>query len=274
MDSIQSVLGLNNLPEFPLITFPPVFEPTEHPTVAVLYVLPASKEHFTSQDYQCLKYQTYLKFAKYPHTIKEHTEHSFSPSGKLPALLTSSGRLLSGCEIISEVKSKNGLESNASAEDKAKMNAFDSLIESHLSFGLDYELWYESSHFENIIAPIIGAYYPWPLNFILPRIQRSQKIAWMLSRKPVLKAEEIYGETNQALGNLELVLENGPYLFGATPTLVDASLFAYLHIVMTMLKHSSMESQLTKYVLDRKNLVKYLHQIRNEWYGSYNENSL
>ncbi|KAL2916174.1 Metaxin-2 [Polyrhizophydium stewartii] len=259
----EQVAGM--LPKLPLATFPPVFVPEPNPETAILFILPRSKELLTSQDAQCLKYQTYLLFCYYPHRVVEHHEHHFSPSGQLPALLTTDGRLLAGNEIVDEARSKFDPEAKLSKEDRARMDAFAGLVESRLRFGLEYEFWYETDHFDQIVAPIAGAPYPWPLNFFLPRIERHRRIAWMLSKKPVLKTEEIFAETRQALQDLSTELGSQLYLMGSTPTFVDAALFAYLHTILSMLKSTQTESQLRNCVIDFDNLVKYSRRVWNTW---------
>ncbi|KAH6561068.1 hypothetical protein BASA50_009627 [Batrachochytrium salamandrivorans] len=216
MEYLQSINPFSGPSHFPLITFPPVFQPEDAPKAAILYVLPKSKELRTSEDYECLKYQTYLMFAKYPHSVVEHSEQSFSPSGKLPALLTTDGRMLAGWEIICEVREKFDLEANLSTENRARLEVFTSLIERGLVFGLNYEFWYDSDNFEGVTAATVGASYPWPLNYFLPRFERSRRITWMLSKRPMINTEEIYGETDQILRDISLMLGTGKYFFGET----------------------------------------------------------
>ncbi|KAI8925691.1 hypothetical protein BC831DRAFT_459794 [Entophlyctis helioformis] len=270
-DARQSVAAAHqalaaHLPALPLATNPPVFTPEPLPETPRLYILPRSKELLTSLDVDCLKAQTYLLFCHYPHTVVEHHEHNFSPSGRLPALLTTDGRLLAGQEIYAEAKTKFDPESKVSREDRSSMEAFLALVESRIRFALEYEFWYESDHFESVTAAVMGAPYPWPLNYLLPRIERSRRVAAMLSKKPVLKTEEIYAEANQALQDLSVVLAGQLYLFGAAPTIADASLFAHLHTVLSMLKHSPAESQLRNTVLNNDNLIKYSRRVWNTWF--------
>eukprot|EP00842_Homolaphlyctis_polyrhiza_P000487 jgi/Hompol1/1439/HPOL_004351-RA len=238
---------------------------TDESNVATLYVLPLSRELGTSQDAVCLKYQTYLQFARYPHKVVEHHEHNFSPSGRLPALRTADGRLLGSNEIYAEVKSKGHPESSLSKDDAARLEAFLSLIESRLGFAMEYEFWY-TEHFENVTAPFVGSAYPWPLSFVIPRIERSSRVSWMLSKKPVLKTEEIRAEASRTLKDLSQALGNNQYFFESTPTIVDATLFAHLHTIMSMLKQSISDSQLRSLILEHDNLVKYARRVWTTWY--------
>jgi hypothetical protein len=90
---------------------------------------------------------------------------------------------------IPRIALENGLNINAhlSQEELAAVDAFVALVESKLRFALDYEVWYETTTFYEITARMRGDVYPWPLNYFIPRNERSKKIAEMLSRMPVIQ---------------------------------------------------------------------------------------
>jgi hypothetical protein len=57
------------------------------------------------------------------------------------------------------------------------------------------------------------------------------------------------------------------YFFGNKPTSLDAVVFAYLHIILSLLSESPSESRLRKMTLQHDNLAQYSKRIWTEWYA-------
>jgi hypothetical protein len=102
------------------------------------------------------------------------------------------------------------------------MTAMSSHVQSKLKFALEYELWYENSHFNSITSELRGESYPWPLNYLIPMRERKNKIKELLAQTPVLQPKEvifnlmlkIYDSAGQVLKDLSVLLGNKKYLFG------------------------------------------------------------
>ncbi len=90
-------------------------------------------------------------------------------------------------EAIQLITSTKGLMINSflNQSQLVTCNAFISLVESKLNFALDYELFYDSKTFKNLVLPLRGEVYPWPLNYIIPWQERNQKIAEMLAKNHI-----------------------------------------------------------------------------------------
>ncbi|KAJ2999739.1 metaxin 1 [Globomyces sp. JEL0801] len=174
-----------------LTPHPPVYSPELPNESPILYAFPQSKKLLTCLEINSLKIQTLLLFTHYPFVLIEHHDPNISPDGHLPCLQVE-GELYAASDIRIEAKSRGlDIDNFLSSEEKANCVAFIALVESKLQFALDYELWYESSHFNDITLDLRGASYPWPLNYLIPRMERQAKIKSMLAKQPVLKTQDV-----------------------------------------------------------------------------------
>ncbi|KAJ3261390.1 hypothetical protein HK103_005998 [Boothiomyces macroporosus] len=232
----------------------PVYKEPEQNEEAILFAFPVTKNLSTCMEVECLKIQTTLIFSHFPFSLSEIHEHNFSPSGKLPCLLVD-GKVYAGRDIIIQAAQRGlDIDSFLSPTQKSSMNAFKSQVESKIGFCLDLELWYDS-HFNSITLLQRGISYPWPLNLIIPRLERNQKIKEMMASRP------IYGQAQICLDGLSLLLGD------QQPTTLDAVVFAYIHIILSLLSKSSTDSKLRKFVLQHDNLVQYSRRLWQNWYA-------
>ncbi|KAJ3261453.1 Metaxin-2 [Borealophlyctis nickersoniae] len=269
-EAIQSVR--NALPTLPLVTLPPVYIPPAIPDdpdkTPILFIFPKSKQLVTSLDAECVKVQALLVFSNYRHVTRECHEPDMSPNGKLPFLINSEGKALAGEEIVLEVTAKMGeLESRLTPVQKADVLAFTALAEAKLHLALIYTLWYDNQNFHSITAPMYEKLYPWPLNFVLTRTMRMSHRNWLLQRKAVLKKDEILEDAQSTLAALSTQLGGQLYFFGSKASHLDAVVFGYLHIILSVLGSSSAEGSLRKAVLKHENLVQYARRVFNTYFA-------
>ncbi|KAJ3074183.1 metaxin 1 [Podochytrium sp. JEL0797] len=253
--------------QFPLETRQPVWTPAPPPEVAVLYVF--NRTGSTSQEVNSLIMQSVLAFAGYPHVIRECHEPDQSPSGQLPYLLTTAGKALAGREIIDEVMDKvPDFGSQFSPVEKADSLAFAALGESKLHFGLLYDLWYNPQNCEKVAFPKYANDHPWPLTHILPRIKRWEQLDWMLKQRVSINKDEILGDVKSALSAYSAQLDQKEYLFGSKPSLADATLFAYLHILLsTFTSPAGSHSNVRDIIKRHDNLIQYSRRIWSTWFN-------
>ncbi|KAJ3276195.1 hypothetical protein HDV01_005643 [Terramyces sp. JEL0728] len=237
-----------------------VYTPPASNEEAILFAFPATKNLSTCMEVECLKIQTALIFSHFPFSLNEIHEHNFSPSGKLPCLMVD-GKVYAGRDVIQQASQRGlDIDSFLSPTQKSSMNAFKSQVETKLGFCLDLELWYDT-HFNSITLFQRGISYPWPLNLIIPRFERNQKIKEMMAVKP------IYGQAQVCLDGLSLLLGDQQYFYGSRPTTLDAAVFAYIHIILSLMSKSSSDSKLRKLVLQHDNLVQYSRRLWQNWYA-------
>ncbi|KAJ3007740.1 UNVERIFIED_CONTAM: Metaxin-2 [Siphonaria sp. JEL0065] len=254
--------------KFPLETREPVWVPEPNPSVAILFVF--NKNGQTSQEVQSLAMQSVLAFSGYPHVVKECHEPDQSPSGQLPYMITTTGKALAGREIIDEVLDKvPEFGSCLTPIEKADALAFTSLGESKLHFGLIFDLWFNPRNWENVALPKYSNDHPWPLNKILPRIKRHEQLDWMLKQRVSIDKEEILDDVKTALSAYATQLDQKQYLFGSKPTLADAVLFAYLHILLsTFTAPTGTHSSVRDIIKRHDNLIQYSRRIWSTWFAT------
>ncbi|ORY38669.1 hypothetical protein BCR33DRAFT_682384 [Rhizoclosmatium globosum] len=257
--------------QFPLETREPVWTPEPAPAVAILYVFKRSGT--TSMEVQSLVVQSVLSFAGYPHVVKECNEPDQSPNGQLPYLYTTKGRALAGREIIDEVMDQvPGFGSTLSPIEKADSLAFTSLGESKLHFGLLFDLWYNHQNFTKVAYPKYATDHPFPLNLVLPRIKRMEQLDWMLKQRVSINKDEILGDVKMALSAYSTQLDQKQYLFGAKPSMADATLFAYLHILLsTFNSPAGVHSSVRDIIKRHDNLIQYSRRIWSTWFATENK---
>ncbi|KAJ3094643.1 hypothetical protein HDU97_007735 [Phlyctochytrium planicorne] len=246
--------------QFPLHTFPSVHTPPTLPSKdqSILYVFPRSPQMPTSQEPE----SSLLLFSSYPHKVEEHFQHETSPSGELPFLLTPTGKILAGRDIIDEVQDKSGnLSAHLSPEEQSDVLAFTALAETKLRLCLMYALWKEEPNHLNVAYPIYESNFTWPLNLLVPRIKRYEALDWLAKRRTVLNGDEIAEDARSALASFSAKLDSQLFLFGAKPTGADAALFAYLHVILSALNVTGAEAKLRDAVLKHENLVQYTRRI-------------
>ncbi|KAJ3188459.1 Metaxin-2 [Gaertneriomyces sp. JEL0708] len=243
---------------FPLHTHPAIHTPPPPPNVPTLYIFPRSKRHVTSLDAECVKYQAFLRFSEFRFAVQECFEEGMSPSGKLPFLHLRTNELLTGGDIIAHIKSSKGdLESRMTEQEKADMQAFCVLADTKLGSALNLTLWHDEQVTESITFPIYEGFHPWPLNKVVTRRKQAQVVKELLSRRTVINQDEIMAEAKECLIALECLLGDKTWFFGERASMLDATVFAYLHIILSLLNISKdRDVELRKMVLARDNLVK------------------
>ncbi|KAI9103238.1 hypothetical protein DFS34DRAFT_607954 [Phlyctochytrium arcticum] len=240
--------------------------PEDLPT---LFIFPASKQHITSLDVASVKLQAFLAFSNYKHVVQQTFEPDMSPSRELPFLVTSDGRVLTGHQIIEEVKEKSGdLESRLSQAEKYDMKALVTLTESKLGFALLFTKWFNHTVKEEVTLPLHESFHPWPINKLISRSLQAQATEWMLGRKTILSKDELLAEAKDALQILSLQLGDQLYFYGQKASYLDAVIFAHLHIILSVLTVTHGTVPLRQAVLEHENLVKYSRRIFNTFFAA------
>ena len=180
----------------------------------VLVVYPISKDLHTSMEVESLKVQTIMKYANIDFVLKEHHESNFSPSQQLPCLIIGE-IVLAGKELIRYISTKTDLDGSCNKSERASAFAHAAMAQAKLGTALEACLWYETTQFNEITAKSRGVYYPWPLNYLIPRQERARVIDEILSRKPVFQMQDIFLAAAGALDALSLLLGEQLYFFGS-----------------------------------------------------------
>ncbi|KAI1495211.1 hypothetical protein F5X96DRAFT_207778 [Biscogniauxia mediterranea] len=232
--------------KFPLLTYPPNELPARSPDtrdVATLYVF-ISDNHalkgLPSYNPSCLKWQTFLKFARVDFRILPSNNHA-SPTGALPFLLPPSrpNDAKSQAPIPSNKLEQYALEKGASKipdVPNLRLEAYESLLDHRIRNAWLYSLYISPANsallFQLYIAPVSNAAHV--RTAILYQLRRAAEAEIVRStRRPAVDPVALYSEAREAFRALETVLKSGPWFFDSSqPGLFDASVFAYTHPIL------------------------------------------
>ncbi|CAG8564962.1 12658_t:CDS:2 [Ambispora gerdemannii] len=208
-----------------------------------------------SFDQECLQWQTFLLFNKIDFKVKNVNEPLISPSGKLPLLYTSPGDIFTSDKIPEFIKNKQRPEDDTEASTPDPETPFICLADTKLRNALLFYLWCEPANYEKVTFHKYGGHYPKPLDTILMYKARKAVIGDLLTRKPILNANEIYEEADEALKAFSVELEDSKYFFGSrsSPKLIDAVVFSYIYTILSIPVTSS-DKELHELVHKYKNL--------------------
>ncbi|KAG0056652.1 hypothetical protein BGZ83_004177 [Gryganskiella cystojenkinii] len=233
---------------------------------------------FGSFDVDSLKWMAYLKFNKIDFDIKSATEPNMSPSGKLPFLYLPDGKLITADGFEAFVQENAGSDAPKLELDQATESvAFTALAESKIHAALLYTMWFEQPHFQATTRDhYFGHYNNRLLSMLLAYQQKSEIVNTMLQTRTQIDREQIFEEAAQAIDSLsvQLAASGGDYFFGRSePSGLDAVVFAYLHVILTMPRITNIEDagrsgELARIVRKHENLFRYSQKIWKTWFAT------
>ncbi|KAF9085196.1 hypothetical protein BGX23_009888 [Mortierella sp. AD031] len=225
-----------------------------------------------SFDVDSLKWMAYLKFNGIEFEIKPAFEPTMSPSGKLPFLALPNGSLVTaeGFEqFVQENKSqdKDRAPAPLGIHEAAEAVAFTTLAESKIHAALLYTLWFEAPHFHGTTRQHYFGHHNYYLGKLLNYLSKSNIVHSMLLTRTQIDRELIFEEAAVALEALSVQLGDNEYFFGnAAPSSLDAVVFSYLHVILTLPRIRNAEDggrsgELARMVRKHDNLFKYSQNI-------------
>jgi len=186
-----------------------------------------------------------------------------APMGKIPVLVDD-GKIIPDTSLIKKhLEDVHGIDfdGSLSAEQRATAKAIQRMVENHLYFAMIHFRWIENPErvrdtlFKNIPA--------------LPR-----KFIFKMVLKKVRQANEGHGIGRhdrsdilafamEDLEALSVLLGTKPFMFGNTPTSVDASVFGALENIINSTETSDLQDGARRF----ENLVQYCDRFRDEVFG-------
>ncbi|KAF2087861.1 putative mitochondrial outer membrane protein [Saccharata proteae CBS 121410] len=265
---------------FPLVTYQANDLPLRAPSDRqqhVLYVFTTSDGALRgdpSFNPGCLKWQAYLKFRGIDFITVASSNHA-SPSGALPFLLPSgaSASLLDQPKPVPTSKlQKWATEHSSSALEEPsdlRYEAYLSLLDHRIRRAWLYTLYLTPNNI-TIAEPMY--IHPTSSNpivraAIMQELCRAAE-AELLKYGPVIDAETLYREAEEAFDALETTLGDGEWFFGAKqPGLVDASVFAYTHLLLDNPAAGWKDSRLRDAVKMKSGLVRHRERILQSFFA-------
>ncbi|KAG0333072.1 hypothetical protein BG000_009495 [Podila horticola] len=234
------------------------------------------KEEFPttgSFDVDSLKWMAYLKFNNIDYDIRPAFEPNMSPSGKLPFLALPNGSFVTE-DGFEEFVQKNGSpDVKLDINEAAEAFAFTALAESKIHSALLYTLWFEEAHFKNTARSHYFGHHVPVLRTILAYWEKSSIVHSMLLTRTQIDREQIFEEAATAIESIATLLGDSDYFFGKdAPSSLDAIVFAYLHVILTLPKiradDSGRSSELARIVRKHSNLYEYSQKIWRKYFSA------
>jgi len=178
----------------------------------------------------CIKVECFLRMAGIAHRVVEIDMPRAGPKGKAPWIVDGEVRLGDSTLLIRYLQHSRGIDLDAalSAQQRALSHAVSVMLDEHLYWALVYSRWVDARHWPALRDQFFGALPPL-LRGVVPPLARRQVRDQLYKHGMGRHGEdEIYALGCADLQALAALLGDGPYLHGDTPTLVDASVFAYV----------------------------------------------
>ncbi|KAL8942879.1 MAG: hypothetical protein Q9216_001422 [Gyalolechia sp. 2 TL-2023] len=231
---------------FPLVTYPSNDLPrrkliARNRNTLYVFARPDAQSHDApSPNPTCLKWQTYLKFLRVTFVTAASNNHA-SPSGSLPFLVPGSSS--SSTEAIPPVSSSklqewarnNGNTSKVGPENM-RHEAYMSLLDRPIRNAWLHTMYLTPCNFDAVaralyITPETSSYLA---QISLAKTLQSAALGEIIknSNSPIVDTEVLYRESNKAFSALSELLGNYDWFLGeGAPGLLDASVFAYTHLL-------------------------------------------
>ncbi|KAI8350276.1 hypothetical protein B0O80DRAFT_428618 [Mortierella sp. GBAus27b] len=236
----------------------------------------STKPAIGSFDVDSLKWMAYLKFNQIEFEIKPAFEPNMSPSGRLPFLALSDGTFVTadGFEKWVLENRMESTETKLNHHEAAEALAFINLAESKIHAALLYTLWFDPAHFSTTTRQHYFGHHKWFLALLLSYVERSRVSHSMLLTRTQIDRELIFEEAAAAIESLSVQLgQDNEYFFGKrTPSSLDAVVFSYLHVILTIPKirnadDAGRSDELARIVRKHENLYKYSQAIWKKWFA-------
>jgi glutathione S-transferase len=218
----------------------------------------------------CFKVEVYLKLAGIPYTTVLSDPRK-APKRKLPVLLDDSETIPDSVAIVEHLERTRGrpLDAFLSVRQRALAIAVRSMIEEHLDFVVLYQRWQLDQNWALYKTKFIEL----AMQLGTPRF--IARLAMPLLRRRVLrvldsqglgrhKPDEVVASALQLFESLAELCE-GPYFFGAQPSTLDATVYAFLQSFAGV----PFEGPVKDYVCTNDKLRRYREHVKARLAGHH-----
>jgi len=226
-----------------------------------------------SIDSECLKILAFAKFSGAPLTQKCTNNPFWTPSGDLPVLRHAGVVLTDFNSIARHLRSCNySADYNLPPKQVAEATAFIQLMDEKLAPALRYLLWVDPKNHIEMTRPWFGAHLPFPLGLFYPNKFEQAAVNLIeslhghgsLEIGPDTVVETaVYKAAEECLTLLSHRLDDNHFMFGKSPSSVDAVMYAYLG---PLLKAPMPSTTLQNYLKNCNNLVKFVVRVGQNYF--------
>ncbi|KAF3912590.1 Metaxin-3 [Orbilia brochopaga] len=274
---------------FPLVTYPidPLPErcrpaaDVDSSTTTTLFVFGA-EDGRPSFNPACLKWQTYLRIRGVDFRTEPSNNHA-SPSGALPFLVVEPTVRSQPSQTVPVSKLARWIEDNAASsvntvdEEAPDYRAFSSLLDTSVRDAWLYAMYVDTETLHAVTVPKYTATTPlWPVSAVTAAQTRHAALASIRNSTSTPSAaittgRTLYARADEAWAALSTLLGTDRWFFGARDAgLFDASVFAYVHLILAAESDSgssSIVAELVAGVRRHNNLLEHEARIRRTWFS-------
>lgn len=207
----------------------------------------------------CIKLETHLRLARVPFESAPGSPLQ-SPSGKVPWIEHGGERICDSQRVVEHLARTVGadLDAGLSASEQATSHALRRMLEAGTYFGLCWLRWISDEGFA-AYKPILLTLAPPGLgHLVLPVIRRDMKRQVRLQGTSLLTAAEVNALVVRDFAAVDAALGDKPFLFGDTPTSLDAVVFAFVESLLAF----PVESEAKRRVREETRLDAHRARVR------------
>ncbi|XP_015435763.1 PREDICTED: metaxin-1 isoform X2 [Dufourea novaeangliae] len=227
-----------------------------------------------SLDLECLQVLVYAKFNGINVKVN-YTNPYNAPYGRLPVLQTDMSKLDTAEKIIAYFKEKqcSNSEDRLAPEECATALAYANLLRDKLYPALQFIWWIDKKNVDELIRPWYCRTLPFPIKFYYPGKFERQSRTLFECLYPIEDnitdiENKVYSDARKCLTLLSTRLEDSNYFFGDSPTILDATLYSYLALLLKIpLPNPTLQNHLKACT----NLVKYVSRISQMYFEHENQ---
>ncbi|TAQ88084.1 hypothetical protein B7494_g3620 [Chlorociboria aeruginascens] len=264
----------------PIVTYPPEELPQRAPKavrIPRLYVFITEKDAAAGRpsfNPTCLKWQTFLNIAGIDHRLVSSNNHA-SPTGILPFLLPGvqpanapkdSARPIPSNKLVKYVSTHAPAIEEPSS---MRYEAYQSLLDQRIRNAWLYTLYLEPLNFNSVayrlyVSPTSSSAM---VQATIAHKLRAAAEDELLKASSIIDTDDLYSEADKAFEALSILLGEDAWFFnGEKPSLFDASVFAYTHLLLDR-SLGWKEEKLCRALRRRDNLVKHRERLLVRYYG-------
>ncbi|KAI9742167.1 MAG: hypothetical protein M1818_004067 [Claussenomyces sp. TS43310] len=218
----------------------------------------------------CLKWQTFLKIAGIDHQLVSSNNHA-SPTGVLPFLLPAAQSSHAGDHAALPIPSNRLVKyarergSEVAEPTGVRYEAYQSLLDHRIRNAWLYTLYLEPYNFNAVAYPLYvtpSSSNPIVCSIIAHQLRQAAEVE-LLKQSVKIDADDLYSEVDKAFESLSVLLGEDEWFFDDTPTLFDASVFAYTHLLLDE-RMGWKEKAMVRALRKRENLVQHRERLLNQ----------
>jgi len=178
----------------------------------------------------CMKVETLLRMAGLDYETQMVKDPSTLPKGKAPMIVDGDTSVADSSFIAKYLESKHGADFNAglSDEQKATAHMVQVMIEERTYWALAYSRWIDEDNWDGVKNVYFGR-IPMPMRMAVSKLAQ-KSMTRNLQGHGIGRHEkdEIYALAISDVQTLAIVMGDKPFVMGDDPTLVDATVYAFL----------------------------------------------